>query len=97
MAQFFVYDIGQNRLVLDLQSDWVTFGSRVVAPLMRQQDAPRPMKILEPEFDLNNERFVLLTPKMTAVPESILTQPIADLSPFDYEIRRALNMVFSGF
>lgn len=97
MAQFQVYDIGENRLVLDLQADWVSFGSRVVAPFLPLSQSPSPMKILEPEFSFNGERYVLLTPKLTAVPEALLGRPIADLSAFDYEIRRALDMVFSGF
>ncbi len=36
--------------------------------------------------------------EMAVIPESALKgPPVADLSRFDYEIRAALDMVFSGF
>ncbi|MDP7152593.1 MAG: CcdB family protein [Paracoccaceae bacterium] len=39
----------------------------------------------------------MLTAKMTAVSEHSLHAPIASLAEQDYDIRKALDMVFSGF
>ncbi|MGH1416153.1 MAG: CcdB family protein [Pelagimonas sp.] len=98
MAQFHVYKIGPNRLVLDLQSDLIDIGSRVVAPLLPQDDGPRRLTRLEPVFDIAGTVFVLHTAELAAIPARLLKDPaIADLTAFDYEIRKALDMVFSGF
>lgn len=97
MAQFHVYDIGQDFLVLDLQSDWLEVGTREVAPLYRSHTAPRPIGNLTPEFDINGTPHTLLTAKMTAISEHSLHTPIASLAEQDYDIRKALDMVFSGF
>jgi toxin CcdB len=41
--------------------------------------------------------MVLNTADMAGVPATFLTEPVADLRAHDYEIRGALDMVFSGF
>lgn len=98
MAQFQVYWIRGGRLVLDLQTDLIDTGSRVVAPLIPESSGPRVIRRLEPVFEINGEAHVLHTAEMAAIPSGLLKgRPIADLSGSDYEIRGALDMVFSGF
>ncbi|WP_281990718.1 CcdB family protein [Sulfitobacter geojensis] len=98
MAQFQVYRLGSERLVLDLQTDLIDTGSRVVAPLISVSTGPSVIGRLEPVFDIQGEDHALHTAEMAAVPTALLRgQPIADLSGYDYEIRSALDMVFSGF
>jgi toxin CcdB len=98
MAQFQVYRIGTGRLVLDLQTDLVDTGTRVVAPLLPLATSPKPLTILEPVFEIEGVAHVLHTAEMAAVPAGLLRgAPVADLTGRDYEIRRALDMVFSGF
>jgi toxin CcdB len=41
MAQFQVYRIAGNRMVLDLQTDLIETGSRVVAPLVPVASGPK--------------------------------------------------------
>lgn len=98
MAQFHVYRIVGNRLVLDLQTDLIDTGTRVVAPLFPVSTGPRGISRLEPLVDVEGERYVLHTAEMAAIPKSVLQgKPVADLSDRDHEIRGALDMVFSGF
>jgi len=98
MAQFQVYRLAGGRLVLDLQTDLIDTGSRVVAPLIVVSTGPKIIGRLEPVFEVNGEDHALHTAEMAAIPSALLRgQPIADLSGSDYEIRGALDMVFSGF
>lgn len=98
MAQFQVYKVAGGRLVLDLQTDLIDTGSRVVAPLVPISDGPTVIGRLEPVFELHGEDHALHTAEMAAIPTALLKgQPIADLSGSDYAIRGALDMVFSGF
>jgi len=98
MAQFQVYRVPGGRLVLDLQTDLIDTGSRVVAPLVPASSGPKAIGRLEPAFTIEEEAYVLHTAEMAAVPSALLKgAPVADLSGSDYEIRGALDMVFSGF
>jgi toxin CcdB len=98
MAQFQAYRLAGERLVLDLQTDLIDTGSRVVAPLIVVSVGPRVIGRLEPVFKIHGEDHALHTAEMAAIPSALLRgQPIADLSGSDYEIRGALDMVFSGF
>ena len=98
MAQFHVYRIATDRLVLDLQTDLIETGTRVVAPLFPLSSGPKAIGRLEPVFEIEGAAHVLHTAEMAAIPSALLkAPPIADLSRFDYEIRGALDMVFSGF
>ena len=98
MAQFQVYWLAGGRLVLDLQTDLINTGSRVVAPLVGVAAGLRVIGRLEPVFEVHGEDHALHTAEMAAIPSALLRgQPIADLSGSDYEIRGALDMVFSGF
>ena len=98
MAQFHVYRVPGDRLVLDLQTDLIETGTRVVAPLILVASGPKAIKRLEPVFDIDGSAYVLHTAEMAAIPSAFLKgEPIADLSASDYEIRGALDMVFSAF
>ncbi len=98
MAQFHVYRVPGDRLVLDLQTDLIETGTRVVAPLVPAAAGPKAIGRLEPVFQIEGAAHVLHTAEMAAIPSALLkTPPVADLSQFDYEIRGALDMVFSGF
>lgn len=98
MAQFYVYRLSGDRLVLDLQTDLIESGTRVVAPLLPVSSGLKPIGRLEPIFKIEGEPFVLHSAEMAAIPTALLKgKPIADLSASDYEIRGALDMVFSGF
>ena len=98
MAQFHVYRVPGGRLVLDLQTNLIETGTRVVAPLLPAASGPKAIGRLEPVFEVEGSAYVLHTAEMAAIRSGLLKgQPVADLSSFDYEIRGALDMVFSGF
>ncbi len=96
--QFRVYRIAGGRLVLDLQSDIPALPTRVIAPLLPETPGLKAISILEPVFEIEGRRYVLHMAEMVAAPASVLHgAPVADLSARDYEIRRALDLLFSGF
>ncbi len=98
MTQFCVYRLPSGALVMDLQSDFMDLATRVVAPLYPLRDDLAPMRRLEPVLEIEGSRYVLHTAEMTAVPASLTkTPPVAAFTQFDYELRAALDMVFSGF
>jgi len=98
MAQFHVYRIAGTRLVLDLQTDLIETGTRVVAPLVPVATGPKAIGRLEPVFEIESAAYVLHTAEMAAIPSALVKgEPVADLTASDYEIRGALDMVFSGF
>ncbi|QEW17965.1 plasmid maintenance protein CcdB [Marinibacterium anthonyi] len=95
--QFHVYRLPGGQLVLDLQSDLMDTGTRVVAPLIPEGHGPRPFTRLEPVLQVDGQPHVLHTGEMAAVPARVLGTPLADLTAGDYRIRGAMDMVFSGF
>lgn len=98
MAQFQVYRIAGRRLVLDLQTDLIETGTRVVAPLLPTSSGPKAIGRLEPIFEIEGISHVLHTAEMAAVPSALIKgPPVVGLAAFEYEIRGALDMVFSGF
>lgn len=98
MAQFQVYRVAGDRLVLDLQTDLIETGTRLVAPLLPVAAGPKPIGRLEPIFKIEGVPYVLHTAEMAAIPSAVLKgELVADLSASDYEIRGAIDMVFSGF
>ena len=97
MAQFHVYRLGQGRLVVDLQTDFIETGSRVVAPLTPVGTGPRPLGRLEPVVMLGGAAHVIRTGEMAAVPSGLLRDEVADMSERGDLIKAALGMVFYGF
>lgn len=98
MAQFRVYLLPPGQMVVDLQTDLIETGTRVVAPLIPRASGPSPLTRLEPIFEINGQQYVLHTAEMAAIASTLLNNPpLADLSTHDYAIRGALDMVFSGF
>lgn len=99
MAKYDVYpNPDGSGYLLDVQADLLDgLNTRVVVPLFQIQDAPDPAKYLNPIFDVNGDRVVMMTQFMASVPSSILTSPVATLSDQFAEITNALDMVFQGF
>ena len=98
MAQFRVYRLPGGALVLDLQPDVMSLPTRVVAPLVPTEPRLPAFTRLEPVFDIEGQRLALHTGELAAVPARLVEgEPVADLRGEDYAIRRALDMLFSGF
>ncbi|MEO0937239.1 MAG: CcdB family protein [Pseudomonadota bacterium] len=95
--QYNVYDLGSGALVVDVQTDFLDTGTRIVAPLILAKNAPPPIPRLKPQFELANHTYVLHPQELAAVPTAALQMPLADLSLYRDEITRALDIVFHGF
>lgn len=97
--QFHAYRLPDGALVLDLQSDIVShLPTRLVAPLIRERPDLQAIKVLEPVLEVAGGRFALHAAEMAAIPARLVSgEPVASLVSEDYAIRRALDMLFSGF
>lgn len=98
MARYDVYANPDSAgYLLDVQADLLeSLNTRLVVPLMLLSAAPVPAKRLNPVFDIQSERYVMVTQFLSAIPASILKMPIASLVQHDTEITGALDMVLTG-
>ena len=73
MARFDVYARpgGAAGYVLDVQADILNgLNTRIVVPLLPLSEAPMPAKRLNPVFELEAERHVMVTQFLAAVPRA---------------------------
>ena len=96
--QFCVYRLDDD-LVVDVQSDMVEArGTRIVVPLLHESHGELPLRGLEPTIEIEDERYVLLTAEIAAVPATHCTGlPIADLREEQDRIKAALDFLIYGF
>ncbi len=99
MARFDLYqNPGGAGLLLDVQADLMRdLNTRIVVPLMRRRDAPKPAGRLNPIFRIDNADFVMVTQFMASVPVADLGRHTGNLNREDTAITDALDMIFSGF
>lgn len=99
MARFDVYkNPDGSGFLLDVQADLLGhLNTRVVVPLMRPDDAPMPAERLNPTFLIGEEKVVMVTQFLSAVPTAILKTPVTTLDAHDIEIIDAVDMVLQGF
>ena len=98
MARFDVYKSGNARgLLLDIQSDLLDeFGSRVVVPLLPAEDM-QSVSRLHPVFVINDERYIMSTHLIFAIPVDRLGAKIGSLAQDDLVITSAVDKLFSGY
>jgi toxin CcdB len=83
---------------LDVQADLLDLlNTRVVVPLLPEARAPVPAKRLNPVFEVEGERAVMVMQFLSAVPVRVLGRPVGSLADRADEIGAALDMVFVGF
>jgi len=97
MARFDVYKSGNARgLLLDIQSDLLDeFGSRVIVPLLPAEDM-QSVSRLHPVFVINDERYIMSTHLIFAIPVDRLGAKIGSLAQEDLVITSAVDKLFSG-
>ena len=99
MARFDVYRMqGSDSFLIELQSDyldWIT--TRVVAPLVPREHAPKQIKHLNPIFRIHGHDYVMITQSMAAVPTNALVEVATNLSTRQDEITHAVDMVFQRY
>jgi toxin CcdB len=84
--------------LLDIQADLFDhFQTRVVVPLLPLAAVPPPIQRLHPIFEIDQGRYVMATPLMSAVPARILGVQRGDLSRHHDQIVDAVDMLMQGF
>ncbi len=99
MARF---DVFRNRngggYLLDVQNDILDhLNVRVVVPLMAPAAAPKPAHRLNPVFEVEGLRHLMVTQYISAIPVAELGPLVATLRVQDNTITEALDMLFQGF
>lgn len=96
MAQFDVHGFG-DALVLDCQSDLLEqIDSRFVVPLVAHSEAAHVARRLNPIFEVNGERYVMLTQAAAAVRRRELGAVVTSLAAHSFEITGALDVLIGG-
>lgn len=99
MAKYDIHEFGNEKyLVVDLQTDLLDdLNTKVVAPLMHKDVAPKPAQYLNPVFEISGTEYVMVTQFLSAVPAPQLGQSVGSLRDNASDITRAVDMVFHGF
>lgn len=96
MAQFDVHKLG-NMLVVDCQSDLLShIASRLVVPLVPSSEAPTPAHRLNPIFEIEDTKYVMVTQSAGGVNTQQLGPVVGSLSHHSFEITSALDILISG-
>lgn len=84
-------------LLLDVQADLLRhLGTRVVVPLLPETSAPAVIKGLNPVFDINGERHVMMTTHIAGVQAKEVGAMVASLAQHHAEITAALEVLLTG-
>ncbi len=84
--------------LLDVQSDLIAdLGSRVVVPLyVAGAMKGKVLKTLMPQFEVEGEPVVMVTPQLAGISRKALGEQVADLSAMRNEIIAALDLLITG-
>ena len=84
--------------VVDVQADLLSqLSTRIVAPLLPEDKAPKPINELNPVFDILGKRHVLVTQAIASIPRRELQHAVASLAGHRDRITRALDILLVGF
>jgi toxin CcdB len=84
--------------LVDLQTDLLDgLNTRVVAPLLPPDRAPKPAQRLNPVFEIDGRPAVLVTQYLAAVPAAMLGVPVGSLRAEQDRMTSAVDMLFQGF
>ena len=104
MAQFDVYRnpnaATRERMpyLLDVQSDLLNaLATRIVVPLCRPEVlSGKPAERLNPAFEIEGAKLLMLTPELAGVPRKALGPRVANLAAERTAIVAALDLAFTG-
>ncbi len=99
MARYDLYRASEgDDYFLDVQADLVAaLNTRVVVPILRPHVAPFPARRLNPMFEINKQKYVMVTQFISAVAASELGEVKGNLGRHHDQIVSALDMLFQGF
>lgn len=94
MARFDVYRLRDGSLVVDCQADFLSeIGTRFVVPLFPRGAGPAPNARINPEFDVDGERMVLVTQLAATLRTSELKSRLTSLAAERYRITGAIDVL----
>lgn len=97
MAQYDVHQMDGGTLVVDIQAEILSgFNTRIVVPLLPREDAPAPVRQLNPEVVLDGQTYVLATQYLSAVRLSELSPAIGSLKPLEHRVSLSLDLLLHG-
>jgi toxin CcdB len=104
MAQFDVYrnpnaaSRGRIPYLLDVQSDLLdALATRIVVPLCKPDVlSGKPAERLNPAFEVEGRRLLMLTPELAGVPRKALGERVANLAVERAAIVAALDLAITG-
>lgn len=100
MAKFDIYKLPSSgaAFLLDLQDDILDgLSTRVVAPLISNDEVPKRMKIINPLIIVEGKDYLLMTHLLAAIPASSLKEKIGSALTQRDEIIASLDFLFTGF
>ena len=96
MAQFHVYRVRGNVLVVDCQADLLSdLPTRLVVPL-RPPEPNAPLRLI-PVFEIDGKRLAMMTPLARSIAVRDIEATVADLTAEEFAIKAALDMLISGY
>lgn len=97
MARFDLYR-GDQGWLLDVQSELTDpLPTRVMVPLVRLEEAPPPIRELNPVFEVQGIPYQFMTQWLAAAPRRALGRAEGSLAHERDAITRALDLLFTGF
>ena len=82
---------------LDCQTDLMEdFNTRFVVPLLPVDNAPQPVRQLNPVFEIGGAEFIMATHLASAIPASVIPPSSGSLADKRYEILNALDFLITG-
>ena len=104
MAQFDVYRNANPAtraripFLLDVQAELLdSLATRIVVPLCKPEVvASKPAERLNPQFEIEGRKVIMLTPELAGVPRKALGELVGNLAAERGEIIAALDFAFTG-
>jgi len=98
MAQFDFYQAPRSQgYLLDIQADLLdALDTRVVVPLLPIKVFPKRAHSLNPEFDIDGKRYVMVPEFVGAISRIELNQPTGSLENQRNIIIRAIDVLLAG-
>jgi toxin CcdB len=100
MARFDVHPMpqGGRGYLLDVQADLLDqLDTRVVVPLLSEDQAPPPLKGLNPIFEIEGMRHVMVTQFIATLRTKELGEALLSLDEHHYTITNALDLLLTGY
>jgi len=101
MARLDVYPVpskSRGRYVVNVRADLLPhLATRTVVPLLPEDVAPKPIRDLNPVFELLGESYVMVTQAIASIPGRELKRSVASLNGQHDQITRALDILLLGF